>query len=183
MATISFMSDTVRKLFELFHLPKETREAHIHFKVHEAVTIDATYFMTEPTNEEIENVKTVSKTFELKEVKKEKEKKVKEIFAKGLFIRKDKYGLDCCVGDLVCVTCPEFTIEKLDKDPIVYEINPIPVFRKQNKIFIEAHTYEGQLLLLKSKGVIIKTSTGYITPKLTDKARNPWVWEKMHPII
>jgi hypothetical protein len=156
MVAISFMSDTVSKLFELFHLPKQTREAHIHFKIDEAVTIDTIYYMAEPTNEEMEKLEGISKTFELIEVKKNKEKK--ELFANGLFIRKDVYGKDCCVGDFVRVTSPEFTIEKPTEN-----------------IDVESHTYEGQLLLLRSKGVTIKTDTGYITPKLTDKARNPWV--------
>jgi len=179
MAAISFLSDTVSKLFELFHLPKDTFEVHIHFKRHEAVTIEASYFMQSLNEEEMEKLRVCSKTFELKEIK--EKKKGKEVFAKGLFIRKDVSGIDCCVGDYVRVTQPAFTIRKAEYIGEDYNEGGGCLFEKKE---IEEKTYEGTLLLLKSRGVVIKLNTGeYITPKLTDKARNPWKWEKINTIV
>lgn len=98
---------------------------------------------------------------------------MREIFGKGLFIRKDKDGNDCCIGDRVEITRPEFTIKNDN-----YGDNDDDFFVSSSRT-IEESIFEGTLILLKSKGVMIKTEDGYRKVPTTDNSRVKRIWKKL----
>ena len=93
-------------------------------------------------------------------------KKSKLPFGQGLFIRKDDFGNDCCVGDRVEVIRPEMSIPHEDWRG------------EETWKEISEQTFTGTLVLLKSRGVRIKLNTGlgteYIKPPITNRSRNIW---------
>jgi len=89
---------------------------------------------------------------------------MKVIFAKGLFIKNDDNGNPCNVGDIVQVTRPEMNWSNLSDD-------------LDHQIHRDEEIWTGILCLLKSRGVQIKTSTGYIKPNLTNRGYNTWKWK------
>ena len=100
-----------------------------------------------------------------------KAEKVKTIFGQGLFIRKDDFSRDCCIGDKVEVIRPAMVIEH-DVD-----------FDNKEDVEIPEHTFTGTLVLLKTRGVLVKLNTGkgtnYVKAPLTNRSRNLWKWRKL----
>jgi hypothetical protein len=94
---------------------------------------------------------------------------VKVPFAQGLFIRKDDFGKDCFIGDTVEVIRPAMEI------PTETNLDGF--------IEIPEQTFTGTLVLLKTKGVLIKNSKSigstYIKAPLTNHSRNKWTWRKI----
>ena len=92
---------------------------------------------------------------------------MREIFGKGLFIRKDKDGNDCYIGDRIEITRPEFTLHE-------YDDGDDPISR-----IVEESIFEGILTLLKSQGVVLKTEDGYRKVPTTDNSRVKRIWKKL----
>jgi hypothetical protein len=95
---------------------------------------------------------------------------LKPLFGFGLFIRKDDFGNDCCVGDIVEVIRPEMQI-------------PEDSWEGSKITTIPEVIFTGTLVLLKSQGVRIRLNTGigteYIKPPITNRSRNIWKWRKL----
>ena len=98
---------------------------------------------------------------------------LKSLFGFGLFIHKDDFGQPCCIGDQVEVIRPAM---KIPSEEILDGFVEIP----------EA-TFTGTLVLLKSKGVMLRLTEGipyilgrqYIKPPITNHSRNIWKWRKL----
>jgi len=92
-----------------------------------------------------------------------------KIFGYGLFIRKDDFGQDCFIGDKVEVIRPAMEIPTEENFDGFVEL--------------PEQTFTGTLVLLKSRGVLIKLSTGkgtnYVKAPLTNHSRNKWKWRKL----
>ena len=91
---------------------------------------------------------------------------MKTQFARGLFIKNDDNGNPCYVGNTVKVKVGEGTIPNNH------------TWDDRGEIPLEAKEYEGTLVLLKSKGVMIRLPNNeYIKPNLTDKGYRKWNWK------
>ena len=92
---------------------------------------------------------------------------MKEQFAKGLFIKNDDNGVPCYVGDTVKVSVGEGEI----KYPTEWD-------EQEDGQYLEPEEYTGILVLLKSKGVVVRCLNGsYIQPALTKNSLRKWKWE------
>lgn len=89
---------------------------------------------------------------------------MKQIFGKGLFIRNDENGNPCRIGDVVKVTrsAMSFSGRKYEEDGWVN---------------IDEQSWSGILCLLKSKGVMVRFSRGYVKPNITNLGLAKWKWE------
>lgn len=90
-------------------------------------------------------------------------------FAKGLFILNDKDGNPLHVGDRVKVTRAEMSFEGAGP----------PWSDDPNLVELPEEEWKGTLVLLKSKGVAVRTIGGYIQPGLTSMGYAKWTWEKL----
>jgi len=89
----------------------------------------------------------------------------KPVLGVGLFVRKDINGNDIKVGDTVKVTRPYMTFESHD----------------ETIIEIEETSWIGEVRLLLSKGILIRSNGAYIKAPITDYSRNKWTWELVKP--
>lgn len=89
---------------------------------------------------------------------------------KGIFVKNDINGNPMYVGDKVRVTRGKihFTEETDYYDDFGARVVDVP-----------AETWEGEIVLLLSKGIRIRTNGEYIHPNLTDKGYVKWIWEKL----
>ncbi len=95
----------------------------------------------------------------------------KQIFGQGLFIRKDDFGHDCCIGDKVEVVRPEMEI-------------PEDTWEGAKITIVPERTFTGTLVLLKTRGVLIRCDghtyiTVYVKAPLTNRSLNIWKWRKL----
>ena len=89
----------------------------------------------------------------------------KPLLGVGLFVRKDINGNDIKVGDTVKVTRPYMTFESHD----------------ETEVEIEETSWIGQVRLLLSKGILIRSNGVYVKAPITDHSRNKWTWELVKP--
>lgn len=89
----------------------------------------------------------------------------KPLLGVGSFIRKDINGNDIKVGDIVRVTRPYMTFES----------------RNKLEIEIEETSWIGEVRLLRSKGVLIRSNGVYVKAPITDRSINKWTWELIKP--
>jgi hypothetical protein len=89
----------------------------------------------------------------------------KPILGVGLFVRKDVNGNDIKVGDTVKVIRPYMTFESHD----------------ETEVEIEEKIWIGEVRLLLSKGILIRSNGAYIKAPITDHSRNKWTWELVKP--
>ena len=90
------------------------------------------------------------------------------VLAAGLFVRNDIKGNPIRVGDTVRITREEFSIQKTDAYGD-YDDSDI----------IEAVDVIGIVVLCLSRGIQVRSNKKYYSPKITDKCRNPWSWERL----
>lgn len=90
-----------------------------------------------------------------------------ELFGYGLFIRKDDFGQDCFIGDHIEITYPK-----------MYFNNMMEKWERKEDI-----TFTGTLVLLKSKGVLIRSdktnSLKYFKPVLAKSSVRINKWRKL----
>jgi hypothetical protein len=86
--------------------------------------------------------------------------KNKKLLCEGLFIRNDKKGVPCCVGDTV----------KLHRPPFDFVIN-------DRHIDVGAQNWEGQIRVTLGRGLVVKCDKNYVKPTITDRCLNKWDWE------
>ena len=89
----------------------------------------------------------------------------KPLLGVGLFVRKDINGNDIKVGDTVKVTRPYMIFESHD----------------ETEVEIEETSWIGEVKLLLSKGILIRSNGVYVKAPLTDHSRNKWTWELVKP--
>ncbi len=99
------------------------------------------------------------------ELKNETANGTKPVLGVGLFVRKDINGNDIKVGDTVKVTRPYMTFESHD----------------ETEVEIEETSWIGEVKLLLSKGILIRSSGVYVKAPITDHSRNKWTWELVKP--
>lgn len=90
---------------------------------------------------------------------------VKRLLGVGIFVRKDINGNDIKVGDTVKVTRPYMIFESHD----------------ETKVEIEETSWIGEVRLLLSKGILIRSNGAYVKAPITDHSRNKWTWELVKP--
>ncbi len=74
----------------------------------------------------------------------------------GIFVRNDINGNPIRVGDIVKVTRPEMSFLSIN---------------------YEEQSWTGDVRLLLSKGIVVRSEGQYIKAPIADKSRNIWTWE------
>ena len=97
---------------------------------------------------------------------------MKKLFAEGLFIHNDDNGNPCCIGDTIKLTRPYIEYKEFDDEGGFGAIRKIP-----------EKSWSGELVLLISKGVMLRVGKGYISPKFTSKGYNTWKWELIQKAV
>lgn len=92
---------------------------------------------------------------------------MEKIKYRNVFVRNDINGVPCMVGDRVKITREAINYTKGN----VYS-------EEGEDIDLPEETWEGEIVLLLSKGICIKTTNGgYIHPKIIDRGHVKWTWE------
>ena len=89
----------------------------------------------------------------------------KTLLGLGLFVRKDINGNDIKVGDTVKVTRPYMTFESHD----------------ETEVEIKETSWVGEVRLLLSRGILIRSNGVYVKAPITNYSRNKWTWELVKP--
>lgn len=89
----------------------------------------------------------------------------KPLLGVGLFVRKDINGKDIKVGDTVKVTRPYMIFETHD----------------ETEVEIKETSWIGEVRLLLSRGILIRSNGVYVKAPITDHSRNKWTWELVKP--
>ena len=91
--------------------------------------------------------------------------KKKKLLGQGHFVCKDINGEDVRVGDFVKVTRPDFNIGG------------------SGGFEFEERDWTGQVRLLLSMGLVVKTGNSYVKPPRTQSSINKWTWELIDTLI
>jgi hypothetical protein len=87
-------------------------------------------------------------------------------FCEWVFVKNDIYGNPCHIGDTIKITQPRIQFRKFYEND-TYEYIDVP-----------EKTFEGTLVILKSKGLMLRFDDGtYRHITSTNHARNPLKWE------